>query len=78
MPKLEPEIETGAVYLFIIHLAIKIYLKPYTSIFLSIKWEYYVNLIRLLWAKEVRLYNGEKTAFSTSGAGKTRQLHVKE
>ena len=28
--------------------------------------------------KEVRIYNGEKTASSTSGAGKTGQLHVKE
>ena len=28
--------------------------------------------------KEARIYNGEKTVFSPSGAGKTRQLHVKE
>ena len=28
--------------------------------------------------KEVRLYNGEKTGSSISGAGKTGQLHVKE
>ena len=28
--------------------------------------------------KEIRIYNGEKTAFSVSGAGKTGQLHVKE
>ena len=28
--------------------------------------------------KEARIYNGEKTAFSISGAGKTGQLHVKE
>ena len=28
--------------------------------------------------KEARLYNGEKTASSVSGAGKTGQLHVKE
>ena len=28
--------------------------------------------------KEARIYNGEKTASSISGAGKTRQLHVKD
>ena len=28
--------------------------------------------------KEARIYNGEKTAFSVSGTGKTGQLHVKE
>ena len=27
---------------------------------------------------EARLYNGEKTASSISGAGKTGQLHIKE
>ena len=27
--------------------------------------------------KETRIYNGEKTASSISGAGKTGQLHVK-
>ena len=27
---------------------------------------------------EARIYNGEKTASSISGAGKTEQLHVKE
>ena len=32
----------------------------------------------LIFIKEARLYNGEKTAFSVSGAGKTGQLHVKE
>jgi len=26
----------------------------------------------------MRIYNGEKTASSISGAGKTRQLHVNE
>ena len=34
-----------------------------------------------LWSsltKEVRINNGEKIASSISGAGKTRQLHVKE
>ena len=36
-----------------------------------------------LWApdfftKEARIYNGEKTAFSINGAGKTGQLHAKE
>ena len=28
--------------------------------------------------KEARIYNGEKTASSISGAAKTGQLHVKE
>ena len=28
--------------------------------------------------KEARIYNGEKTDSSVSGAGKTGQLHVKE
>ena len=28
--------------------------------------------------KEARIYNGEKTASSINGAGKTGQLHVKE
>ena len=28
--------------------------------------------------KEARLHNGAKTAFSTNGPGKTRQLHVKK
>ena len=28
--------------------------------------------------KEVRIYSGEKTAFSICGAGKTGELHVKE
>ena len=32
----------------------------------------------LILIKEARLYNGEKTASSISGAGKTGQLHVKE
>ena len=28
--------------------------------------------------KEARVYNGERTVSSVSGAGKTGQLHVKE
>ena len=32
----------------------------------------------LIFEKEARTYNGEKTASSISGAGKTGQLHVKE
>ena len=32
----------------------------------------------LFLTKEVRIYNGAKTASSISGAGKTGQLHVKE
>ena len=29
-------------------------------------------------AKEAKIYNGEKIVFSTKGAGKTGQPHVKE
>ena len=32
----------------------------------------------LFLTKEARIYNGEKTASSINGAGKTGQLHVKE
>ena len=32
----------------------------------------------LIFDKEARIYNGEKTASSISGAGKTGKLHVKE
>ena len=32
----------------------------------------------LFFTKEGRIYNGEKTASSINGAGKTGQLHVKE
>ena len=32
----------------------------------------------LIFDKEARIYNGEKTASSINGAGKTGQLHVKE
>ena len=32
----------------------------------------------LILIKEARIYSGEKTASSISGAGKTGQLHVKE
>ena len=32
----------------------------------------------LLLTKEARIYNGEKTASSINGAGKTGKLHVKE
>ena len=33
---------------------------------------------QLIYDKRGRLYNGEKTDSSISGAGKTGQLHVKE
>ena len=33
---------------------------------------------QLIYDKEARIYNGEKTVSSISGAGKTGQLHVKE
>ena len=32
----------------------------------------------LFLTKEAKIYNGEKTIFLTSGAGKTDQLHIKE
>ena len=35
-------------------------------------------MVTLSLLKEARIYNGEKTASSLSGAGKTEQLHVKE
>ena len=35
-------------------------------------------MVTLSLIKEERIYNGEKTASSISGAGKTGQLHVKE
>ena len=34
-------------------------------------------MVTLFLVKEARRYNGEKTASSVSGAGKTGQLHVK-
>ena len=33
---------------------------------------------QLICDKEVRIYNGEKAVFSTSDAGKTRELHMKK
>ena len=35
-------------------------------------------LVTLSLTKEARIYHGEKTVSSISGAGKTGQLHVKE
>ena len=35
-------------------------------------------MVTLSLIKDARIYNGEKTASSVSGAGKTGQLHVKE
>ena len=35
-------------------------------------------MVTLFLIKEATIYNGEKTASSISGAGKTGQLHVKE
>ena len=35
-------------------------------------------MVNLTMTKEARIYNGKKTASSTSGAGKTGQLHVEE
>ena len=35
-------------------------------------------MVTLFLIKEARIYNGEKTASSISGAGKTGQLHEKE
>ena len=34
-------------------------------------------MVTLFLIKEARIYNGEKTAFLISGAGKTGQVHVK-
>ena len=34
-------------------------------------------MVTLSLIKEPKIHNGEKTAFSVSGAGKTGQLHVK-
>ena len=33
-------------------------------------------MVTLSWTKEARIYNGEKTASSIRGAGKTGLLHV--
>ena len=38
----------------------------------------HAHMVTLSLIKEARIYNGEKTASSISGAGKTGQLHVKE
>ena len=35
-------------------------------------------MVTLSLTEEARIYNGEKTASSINGAGKTGQLHVKE
>ena len=35
-------------------------------------------MVTLSLIKEARINNGEKTAYSVSGSGKTGQLHVKE
>ena len=40
--------------------------------------ETHAHRVTLSLIKEARLYNGEKTASSISGAGKTGQVHVKE
>ena len=37
----------------------------------------YTNIVNQILTKEQRQYNGEKTAFSTSGAGTTKQSHQK-
>ena len=38
----------------------------------------HAHMVTLSLIKEARIYNGENTASSISGAGKTGQLHVKE
>ena len=38
----------------------------------------HAHMVNLSLIKEARIDNGEKTASSISGAGKTGQLHVKE
>ena len=37
-----------------------------------------INPSQLIYDKGGRIYSGEKTSYSISGAGKTGQLHVKE
>ena len=39
--------------------------------------ETHKHMVTLFLIKEARIYNGEKTASSISGAGKTGQVHVK-
>ena len=36
------------------------------------------HVVTLSLIKGARIYSGEKTAYSISGAGKTQQVHVKE
>ena len=38
----------------------------------------HAHMVTLFLIKEARIYNGEKTASSISGAGKTGHLHVKK
>ena len=38
----------------------------------------HAHVVTLSFIKEARIYSGEKTASSISGAGKTGQLHIKE
>ena len=38
----------------------------------------HAHMVTLCLIKEARIYNGEKTVSSISGAGKTGQLHIKE
>ena len=41
-------------------------------------YDRHAHIVTLSLIKEARIYNGEKTASSISGAVKTGQLHVKE
>ena len=40
--------------------------------------ETHTHMVTQFTIKEARIYNGEKTASSINGVGKTGQLHVKE
>ena len=51
---------------------------PWVVLGFSVGMEAFDQDRNLSLTKEARIYNGAKTVFSTSGAGKTRQLHVKE
>ena len=51
---------------------------PWVVLGFSVGMEAFDQDRNLSLTKEARIYNGEKTASSISGAGKTGHLHVKE
>ena len=50
----------------------------YTSSAVVLEFLLMTLLIKIFLIEEARMYNGEKTVPSLSGAGKTGQLHVNE